>query len=273
MHLGTDAFFADTESSVVILSEGRRVTKFRLSDGYEEWAMDAPGVGDNILFKQLFVSDQSVHILAVTNSFASLTLTTMTLDLATSRPLDDFAQIPCILEAPENAHFAASDIPGSVKVLWLEVGRIKSTYIGPGGYVGNTKELLPRHGRFYERIITTGTRRAGLILGQSQNGEVTIIDVRDVAKPVTVWEGTVSPAMTCLTLGRLCREQSQRLLCRSHRERRGIFADLLVIQELCECVVDGADDSGASSRPCRCPSTATCYRAASPMLLIPPSMV
>lgn len=190
VHLGTDAFF--TSAAVLVLSGGRRVSKFRLSDGYEDWAMEAPGVGDNILFKQIHVSDQSVHILAVTNSFASLTLTTLTLDLQTSRPLDDFAQIPCLLEAPENAHLVGSDIPGSVRVVWLEVGRIRVTYIGPGGYVGNTKDLLPKTGRYFERMVAMGTRRTGLFLGMAQGGEVTVLDVREGGKPVTVWEGTVS---------------------------------------------------------------------------------
>jgi hypothetical protein len=193
IHLGTDAFFSsESTPSVVILSGGRRVTKFRLEDGFEEWAMEAPGVGDNVIFKQIHISEQSVHILAITNSFDSLTLTTLTLDLQTSRPLDDFAQIPCILAAPEDAHLMGSDIPGSVRVVWLEVGRIRVTYIGPGGYVGNTKDLLPKTGRYYEKMLATGTRDTGLFLGMSQGGEATILDVREGGKTVTVWEGTVS---------------------------------------------------------------------------------
>lgn len=168
------------------------MSKLRLSDGFEDWAMEAPGVGDNILFKQLHVSDQAVHILAVTNSFTSLTLTTLTLDLLTSQPLDDFAQIPCLLEAPENAMLVGSDIPGSVRVVWLEVGRIKVTYIGPGGYVGNTKDLLPTSGRYYDKIVAAGTRASGLLLGMAQGGEITVLDVREGGRRVTVWEGTVS---------------------------------------------------------------------------------
>jgi hypothetical protein len=177
---------------VVILSGGKRVSKLRLSDGYEEWSMEAPGQGDDILFKQLLIADQAVHILAVTKSFASLTLTTLTLDLTTSRPLDDFAQIPCLLAAPENAWLMGSDIRGSARVVWLEVGRIKTTYIGPGGYVGNTKDLLPKHGRYYERIVATGSRESGLILGMAQGGEITVLDIREGGRPMTIWESTVS---------------------------------------------------------------------------------
>lgn len=154
--------------------------------------MDAPGVGDNILFKQLLIADEAVHILAVTSSFTTLTLTTLTLDLQTSRPLDDFAQIPCLLEAPEDAHLLGSDIPGSARVVWLEVGRIRVTYIGPGGYVGNTKDLLPTSGRYYEKVLATGTRQSGLILGMAQGGEISVIDVREGGKVLAKWEGTVS---------------------------------------------------------------------------------
>lgn len=168
------------------------MSKLRLSDGYEEWAMNAPGIGDTILFKNLMVSDQAVHILAITRSFESLTLTTLTLDLLTSRPLDDFAQIPCLLAAPEDAHLMGSDIPGSVRVVWLEVGRIRTTYIGPGGYLGNSKDLLPKSGRYFDKILATQTKDTGLVLGMAQGGEITVLDLREGGRPMTIWDGTVS---------------------------------------------------------------------------------
>ena len=41
VHLGTDADFA--ADSVVVLSDGRRVSKLSLKDGSVQWSLDAPG--------------------------------------------------------------------------------------------------------------------------------------------------------------------------------------------------------------------------------------
>jgi outer membrane protein assembly factor BamB len=45
VHLGTDVDFTDDGSSVVILSDGRRITKLAMTDGKLEWSIEAPGAG------------------------------------------------------------------------------------------------------------------------------------------------------------------------------------------------------------------------------------
>ena len=156
------------------------------------WGMDAPGAGDTILFTQAIVSGESVHLLAITHSIATPTLATLTLDLTTSIPKGDFTQIPCVMEAPADAFLAPSDIEGGARVVWFDLGRIRDAYITAGGLLGNTKDLLPGGGRYYDKIIPTGTEQSGIILGRVKNsGEVHVLNVKAGGKRVTVWDNSV----------------------------------------------------------------------------------
>jgi hypothetical protein len=45
VHLGTDVDFTADGSSLIILSDGRRITKLSMADGKLEWSLEAPGAG------------------------------------------------------------------------------------------------------------------------------------------------------------------------------------------------------------------------------------
>ena len=120
VHLGTDAVIL--EKSIVILSDGRRISKLDKSTGAVQWSMDAPGAGSTVLFKQLHVSGSNIHVLALTNAFSTQTLTTFSISLDAPIPLGDFTQIPSIVTAPSDACIAASSEPGTAKVVWWEEG-------------------------------------------------------------------------------------------------------------------------------------------------------
>ena len=145
-----------------------------------------------ILFKQLLVSGNTVHILALTSSFASATLTTLSLDLITSAPLADLTQIPSIVALPNDALLTTGSSPGTARVLWFEHGRIRSAYLSASGQLGDTKDLLPGKGMKYARILDIGIRRKGFVLGQKTNGAVDIVDVRNGAKIIDSFDSSVS---------------------------------------------------------------------------------
>lgn len=202
MHLGTDAVILDT--SVVILSDGRRITRLDKVTGAVKWSMDAPGAGSTVLFKQLHVSDTVIHVLALTNAFSTQTLTTFSISLDAPVPLGDFTQIPSIVTAPSDACIAAASAQpgegkgqGTAKVVWWEQGRIRSTLVNADGTLGATKDLLPGKGRKYAKMLHTGSRQWGYILGQREDGTVDIIDVADVAKIVDTFESSVSAFILC----------------------------------------------------------------------------
>jgi hypothetical protein len=139
---------------------------------------------------QLYHSLQATSCVGRRSSFASQTLTTMSLDLATSAPIAEFTQIPSIVEFPEDAHLASSDTSGSARVVWFEHGRIRTVYLGKSGQLGGVKDLLPGKGRVYKRILNASARDQGWILGQMKNGEVDAIDVREGGKIVTTFEAS-----------------------------------------------------------------------------------
>jgi len=192
-HLGTDVDFTEDGASAVILSDGRRITKIAMDTGKMEWSMEAPGAGDTVLFKQILISGEAIHSLALTSSTESLTLTTLSFDLKTSRPLSDFTQIPSWIPNPSQALLACAPGGGSVRVVWFDHGRIRSAYISEAGQLGGTKETLPGKGHKYGEIIESGSRKKGLVLGQKENGAVQVINVI-TAKVVDEFEMSVSHA-------------------------------------------------------------------------------
>jgi hypothetical protein len=170
--------------------------------------MDAPGAGSTVLFKQLHVSDQVIHVLALTNAFSTQTLTTFSISLDAPIPLGDFTQIPSIVTAPSDACIAASSEAGSAKVVWWEEGRLRSTLVKADGTLGNTKDLLPGKGRKWQKMLHTGGRQYGYVMAQQRDGTVDIVDVSDVAKIVDTFESSVSdpstPSQTMLIPGGQC---------------------------------------------------------------------
>jgi hypothetical protein len=144
-----------------------------------------------MLFKQLLVTSTRVHILALTSSFASTTLTTLTLDLATSAPQADLTQIPSIVSLPSSALLTSSSTSGAARVIWLEHGRIRNAYLAENGLLGDTKDLMPGQGHVYSSIREVGLRRQGWILGTKENGAVQILEVSNGGRIVEEFEGSV----------------------------------------------------------------------------------
>ncbi|WWC58978.1 uncharacterized protein I303_101524 [Kwoniella dejecticola CBS 10117] len=193
VHLGTDVSFIpshDGESgSIVILSDGKRITKLRLDNGGQSWATEVPGAGSTILFKQIVSSGSSIHVLGIQNSIASQTLLTTTLHLESPIPKGDLGQIPSIVKLPEQALISPSlDKDGEAVVTWTEHGRIRMVSIKENGAVGkDIKDLLPGKGKVYEEILDVGTRRRGIILGRRSDGAADVINV-DKREKVTEFE-------------------------------------------------------------------------------------
>ena len=192
VHLGTDVGFSLDTNSVLILSDGRRITRLDQGTGKQLWSLEAPGVGDTILFKQLLVSGSTVHILALSSGFSKTSLVSLSLSLDTSAPLGDLIHVPSIISNPTQALLAPSSTDGSAQVVWSEHGRIRTAEIDSKGSLGKTKDLMPGKGHVYDSILDVGARHQGYMLGQMENMAVQVIDVRDGAKIVEEFEASVS---------------------------------------------------------------------------------
>jgi hypothetical protein len=201
VHLGTDATFT-SDGDVVILSDGRRVSKLDGKTGVVSWSLDAPGAGyvsqfepadsrSTILFKQLHVTGKSVHVLALTSSFATQTLTTLTLSLDNSVPLNDLMSISSSVRAPSDVVIAASANEGEAKIVWHESGRIRSVLLKADGTLSTSHDLKPKSGR-YAKLLNVGSRPWGFVLAQLEDGSVDVIDVRKVPTVLESFEHSVS---------------------------------------------------------------------------------
>ncbi|ORX33525.1 hypothetical protein BD324DRAFT_668589 [Kockovaella imperatae] len=188
VHLGTDVGFSD--DSVLVLSNGRRITRLAIKSGNQLWSLEAPGVGDTILFKQLLVSGPTVHILALSSGFSKTSLTTLSLSLETSEPRGDLIHVPSIISNPSQALLAAASTPGSAQVVWAEHGRIRTAEVDTHGTLGKTKDLMPGQGHVYDRILEVDGRHQGYILGQKENMAVQIIRVKDGAQIIDEFDSS-----------------------------------------------------------------------------------
>ena len=156
-----------------------------------------------MLFKQILVSSETVHTLALTSSFESTTLTTLSFDLRTSRPLGDFTQIPSWIPNPSQAALTSANGEGAAKVVWFEHGRIRTAYLSAQGALGSTKDMVAGQAKLFKEIVNTQARRRGLILGMNQFGGVHVVDVNQ-GKAIDEFENSVrcsrvilySPALT-----------------------------------------------------------------------------
>ena len=195
VHLGTDAKFTnEPDPCVIVLSDGKRVSKLRMRDGEVIWSTDAPGAGDTVLFKQLHVSHGSIHILALTTGISAQQLSVMTLSLESPVPRADFTQIPSIISSPSDAHIGHSTAAGAASVVWYEHGRIRAVQLRSDGSVGRPKDLLPGAGRKYVGIHSASRRDKGILLGIRTDGGTDIIDVTAEARSVGDWEGSSNSA-------------------------------------------------------------------------------
>lgn len=188
-------------------------------------------IRSTMLFKQIYVSGSTVHILALTSSFASQTLTTLSLSLDSSAPLGDLTQIPSTVRAPSDALLAASERDGDARVVWHEHGRIRSALLNADGSLGSTRDLLPPgKGKKYARMIPVGSRQWGFVLGQQEDGMVDIIDVRKGAVIVESFELSVGTLLMRANEGRCARKVSLGLLGYQVEERCGLQQGVLVFQ-------------------------------------------
>ena len=144
-----------------------------------------------MLFKQILVTGDTVHTLALTSSIDRTTLTTLSFSLTTSAPLGDFTQIPSIVSSPSTAILAQGSVEGTARVVWLEYGRIRSAYLSAFGALGATRDILPGEGHKFRDVFDVGSRKRGLVLGQKENGAVQIVNVNS-GKRVDEFESSVS---------------------------------------------------------------------------------
>lgn len=151
-----------------------------------------------VLFKQLYISAQSVHVLALTSSFATQTLSTLSLSLDTSIPLNDLSSISSSIRAPSDVLIAAGDTPGEAKIVWHESGRIRSALLKGDGSLGSDRDLKAGHGR-YAKVLDVGSRAWGFVLAQKEDGSVDILDVRKNLVVVESFEHSVSLATSAPT--------------------------------------------------------------------------
>ena len=131
-----------------------------------------------MLFKSLHISGDSVHLLALTSSFASTQLGTMTLALGAGVPTGDMGQIPSIVTTPQDSVLAAG-AAGRAQVVWHEHGRIRSAPLWPDGTVGQPKDVMPGKGKKFSGLLDVGEAalEKGLVLGAVSDGSAVIVDV------------------------------------------------------------------------------------------------
>jgi hypothetical protein len=179
--VGSDIAFHNDH--VFVLSEARRVTKIKLSDGTSPWGWEFPGDGSTNLFKQLLINGDEVNVLGVLSSLSVPTLTHLTFNAESIMPMSEMSHVPAGLGDPTNGYLLAprGDVqePG-LRGCWSEESRYRCTDLYSDGTVNiRIKDHIAGTGRRYERMIDVGLREHGYMLGLLKSGAVLVVEVGD----------------------------------------------------------------------------------------------
>ncbi|BEI80692.1 hypothetical protein CcaverHIS002_0112210 [Cutaneotrichosporon cavernicola] len=180
---GVGADVAFHNEHLFVLSEGRRITKIRLSDGSSPWSWEFPGDGSANLFKQIVVNGDEVNVLGVLSSLTVPTLTHLTFNAESIMPISEMSHVPAGLGDATNGYLLLPR--GEVKEpglrgCWTEDSRYRCTDLYGDGTVNiRIKDHIAGTGRRYERMIDVGLREHGFMLGLLKSGAVLVIEVGD----------------------------------------------------------------------------------------------
>lgn len=188
--LGSDiAFHGD---DVLVLSEGRRVSKIKGSEGTSPWSWEFPGGGSTNMFKQVLVNGDEVNVLGVLSSLSEPTLTHVTFNVESIMPISELSHVPAGLGDPTNGYLLAprgdAKSPG-LRGCWSEQSRYRcSELYSDGTTSAQIKDHIAGHGRRYERMIDVGLREHGFMLGLLKSGAVIVVEIGDGGSVVAEFE-------------------------------------------------------------------------------------
>lgn len=190
--VGSDIAFHNEH--VFVLSEARRVTKIKLSDGTSPWGWEFPGDGSTNLFKQIVVNGDEVNVLGVLSSLSVPTLTHLTFNAESIMPISEMSHVPAGLGDPTNGYLLAPrgefKEPG-LRGCWSEESRYRCTDLYADGTVNERiKDHIAGTGRRYQRMIDVGLREHGFMLGLLKSGAVLVVEVGDGARVVAEFDGS-----------------------------------------------------------------------------------
>lgn len=188
--LGSDIAFYGND--VLVLSEGRRVTKIKSSDGTSPWSWEFPGGASTNMFKQLIVHGDEVNVLGILSGLSQPTLTHVTFNAESIMPISEMSHVPSGLGDPANGYLltprGANLAPG-LRGCWSEESRYRCADLYNDGTASERiKDHIAGHGRRYERMIDVGLREHGYMLGLLKSGAVLVVEVGDAGAVVAEFE-------------------------------------------------------------------------------------
>lgn len=180
---GLGADLAIAGDNVFVLSEGRRVTKIKASDGTSPWSWEFPGGGSTNTFKQILVNGDEINVLGVLSSLSEPTLTHVTFNAESIMPISELSHVPSGLGDPTNGYLIKPrgdfKSPG-LRGCWSEQSRFRCSELYNDGTTSERiKDNIAGHGRRYERMIDVGLREHGYMLGLLKSGAVLVVEVGD----------------------------------------------------------------------------------------------
>lgn len=189
--VGTAATYHD--DWVVVLSGGRKITKFAVATGVAAWTWDFPP--SNNVFTDVAVDNGKVIVMGYTSQFTASAVS-MVLDFDNVTPFSDIGVVPSHTKFERTFLVRRADGKGHA-VVWAEFGRIRVAALKTDGTVGENIDALPGgEGRRYQRIIDVGTCRDGYVVAELEDGAAGIVEINDQATMLGFFaesEGTNAP--------------------------------------------------------------------------------
>lgn len=166
--LGKDVVFDQPSRDIYSLSNGHTVTRLSATTGEPVWAWSAEDQTSLTIFNRLVSTPETVYVIGVSTSFASLTLHVASLS-ASNGQLIQSSEIPSSLHDPSTELFAFTSA-SSPSVVWLEQGLVKFLPLSP-----NLKKKPSKlSGDQFTQILDVGLSKHGVLVGLNKLGSTVL---------------------------------------------------------------------------------------------------
>ncbi|KAJ9115119.1 hypothetical protein QFC22_005449 [Naganishia vaughanmartiniae] len=131
----------DDDGDFFVLTDGRRVQRLDRESGHVKWSWESEYAGSTLTLSKLAITPTTIHVVGLTSSFASPTLSYISLSIELGKPLSgttDITQIPdSSIENPRNFLLLQDTrtTDTSIAVSWISrgTGKLQSYILKPDG--------------------------------------------------------------------------------------------------------------------------------------------
>lgn len=178
--IGSQLLLAPSDSAissdaVIVLSNGRRVSRLSKATGEVQWVWEFPTDALGLhLFTHVGVRDGKVTVMAKSED-SKTAATHLVLDLEKMLPITDMSFVASL--GKHALPYLVKGLDGKQYTVWTEYSRCRVAELKADGTNGPTDDHLPGDGKRFERLIDVGLREDGYMMAEYESGTIAVVAV------------------------------------------------------------------------------------------------